>query len=97
MQQTNMMSKRIQPKFLGSVVFILGLAIVNLLIIMLNDYFHSKGLMFFGNVISIGLLFPYTLLYIDQKQKFNWKKYLSFSVQTMIAVGIITYMFVMRF
>jgi len=97
LQQTNMMSKRIQPKFLGSIVFIVGLAIINLLIILLNDYFHSKGLTFFGNVISIGFLLPYTLLYIDRKQKFSWKRYLSFSIQTMIAEGIITYMFVMRF
>ena len=92
-----MMSKRIQPKFLGSVVFVIGLAVVNLLIILLNDYFHSKGLTFFGNVISIGFLFPYVLLYIDHKQKFNWKKYLSLSIQTIIAVGIVAYLFVMRF
>lgn len=61
------------PEFKSSLCFIIGLAVVNLIIIFLNDILHSKGLMFFGNVVTIGFLFPGTLLYIQRKEKFNLK------------------------
>ncbi|WP_179394265.1 hypothetical protein [Lacticaseibacillus absianus] len=88
---------RRQPNFLSAAVFIGGLAIINLVIIFLNDTLHSKPLMFFGNTIGIGLLFPAVLLYIERKEKFVLPRYLYFVVMTTIAMSILMYLFVYRF
>lgn len=93
----NSVRKRKQPKFLGATVTIIGLAVINLIIIYLNDTLHSDSLTFFGNTIGIGLLFPAGLLYIDRKEKFNWKRYLYFVIATSFAIGIIMYLFVQKF
>lgn len=93
MNKTN----KVQPKFKGTVVFIAGLAVINLIIIAIMDIWPCKALMFYGNVVTIGLLFPATLLYIDRKEKFELKRYLYFSLMTMIATGILMYMFVYRY
>lgn len=95
MKKTN--NSGIMPDFKSAIVFIIGLAIVNLIIIFLNDTFHSKPLMFFGNVIAIGFLFPATLLYVKRKEKFKIGRYLYFSFMTMMATGILMYLFVYRF
>ncbi len=93
----NNKSMRMQPNFKSASLFILGLAVVNLIIIFLNDYFHCRAIMFFGNVIAIGLLFPATLLYTERKEKFNLYRYLYFVLMTMIASAILMYLFVYRF
>lgn len=90
-------SNRVQPKFKGTVLFISGLLVINLIIIAIMDFWPCKALMFFGNIIAIGLLFPAALLYVDRKEKFNFKRYLYFVTMTMIASGILMYIFVYRF
>ena len=90
-------TKKTQLKFKGTILFVAGLAIVNLIIIVVMDVWPCKALMFFGNVVSIGLLFPSTLLYGDYKEKFNFKRYIYFAVMTMIVSGILMYLFVYRF
>lgn len=90
-------TKRVQPKFKGATLFIVGLAVINFIIIAIMDFWPCKALLFFGNVISIGLLFPATLLYVDRKEKINFKRYLYFVIMTMIASGILMYLFVYRF
>lgn len=93
----NKMRERKQPNFIGTVFFIVGLAIINLIVIFLNDYFDSKLLTFLGNTIGIGLLFPISLLYIERKEKFDLKRYMYFSILTAMATGIVMYLFVLRF
>ncbi|MCI1911442.1 MAG: hypothetical protein ABF743_03455 [Schleiferilactobacillus perolens] len=92
-----MTRNRRMPNFLSATVFIVGLALINLAIIALNDSLHSKALSFFGNTVGIGLLFPAVLLYIERKEHFNLRRYAYFAIMTTIAVSIITYLFVMRF
>lgn len=88
---------RRQPNFLSAAVFIGGLALLNLLIIFINDSLHSQALTFFGNTFGIGLLFPAVLLYIERKETFKLPRYLYFVVMTSLAFGIIMYLFVFRF
>ena len=89
--------KRKQPNFLSASVFIADLAILNLALIFLNDYVHSDALTFWGNTIGIGLLFPASLLYIERKEKFVLKRYLYFAAMTTVAIGILMYLFVIKF
>lgn len=91
----NMIRKRRQPNFLSTTVFIAGLALINLIIIWLGG--NVKAVTFFGNVIGVGLLFPAVLLYIERKESFSWKRYLYFAIQTAVAIGVIMYLFILRF
>lgn len=92
-----MANQRKQPNFKSAIIFIVGLAVINGLIILLNTWLHSDVLTFFGNVIGAGFLFPATLLYIDRQEKFHWKRYLLFAIEATIVFGIVTYLFIVRF
>lgn len=91
-----MIKNRTQPNFLSAVVFIAGLAVVNVISIIVGDHTDMNTSLFFGNVFGAGLLFPLSLLYIQRKEKFNLQRYLYFAIMTTFAVAVLMYLFILR-
>lgn len=89
--------RKIQVKFKGSMLYAFILMIINLALITLSDFIAYKGLIFLGNVIAIGFIFPLVTLYVDHKERFMWKKYLYFSILTCLALFTVCELFVYRF
>lgn len=87
----------IKVSFKSAVYLMSILLIVNLLCIVIHNMIVQDFVFFFGNVLTIGLSLPYILLYIQNKEPFSLVRYLHFAICTMIAIGIVTYLFVVRF
>lgn len=87
----------IKVSFKSASLLMAILLIVNVICIFIHNYFARDIVFFLGNVLTIGICLPYILLYKQNKEVFSWSRYLYFVVCTTIAIGIITYLFVVRF
>lgn len=87
----------IKVSFKSAIYLMSILLIVNSLCIAIHSIVAQDFVFFLGNVLAIGLALPYILLYIQNKETFSLSRYLHFSICTTIAIGIVTYLFVVRF
>lgn len=92
-----MEKRNVKFNFRGAIIYVLLLAVSNLLIIFLNDFIDYRGLIFLGNAFVIGFIFPMVTLYSNNREKFRWKKYIYFSITTSIAMLIICELFIYPF
>lgn len=72
---------------------------MNILTILISNLlqFESNLLFFIVNVVTTGFVFPYIMLYKQRAEKFMMTRYLRFVVLSIIAFGVVAYLFVIRF
>lgn len=87
----------IKVTFKSAVYLMSILLIVNLICIEIHNIIDRDLVFFLGNVLTIGLSLPYILLYKQNKENFSLSRYFHFAICTTIAIGIVTYLFVVRF
>lgn len=87
----------IKVSFKSALYLMSILLVVNLICIAVHNIVQQEFVFFIGNVLAVGLAFPFILLYTQNKEKFSLFRYLYFVVCTTIAIGIITYLFIVRF
>lgn len=87
---------RNNARYLNAVVYVLLLLIVNVILIYFSTKYHSEKIIFWGNLLTISLLFPSIVLYLDKKEKFNWKRYIYFTFLTFLAMFVICHLFIYR-
>lgn len=90
-------SMPIKVSFKSAVQLMFILLLVNLLCIGIHSVIDQDIVFFLGNVLAIGISLPYILLYKQNKEIFSLSRYLHFAICTTIAIGIVTYLFVVRF
>lgn len=84
-------------RFTSAIWYVAILAVVNVILILLNQSIQSDGFLFLGNIITISFIFPGMTLYFERKEPFQWKRYSYFVGLTFVSLFIICQLFFYRF
>lgn len=88
--------KKSTLNFSGATIYVVSLAVFNILLILANSVIKYDLLIYYGNIIAISIIFPLIKLNQASSGKIKLKSFLYFSIMTFICMTVICHLFIKK-